>query len=153
MLLIDAPPAAKEVEFRLQVRERSGHAADPPHRWRPLADVSPVVRSLAHEQFDSLVKRVRVFAPAPVASAIAACSDFESLMLDLAGQAGVPVLTALPGPGSIRKHERCIGWNGGGLGSSRRARIRLPNEHAHRAVCGNLIRRRRLRLLRLGFRL
>jgi HD superfamily phosphohydrolase len=88
MLLIDAPPAAKEVEFRLQVRERSGHAADPPHRWRPLADVSPVVRSLAHEQFDSLVKRVRVFAPAPVASAIAACSDFESLMLDLAGQAG-----------------------------------------------------------------
>jgi len=88
MLLIDAPPATKEVEFRLQVRERSGHAADPPHRWRPLADVSPVVRSLAHEQFDSLVKRVRVFAPAPVASAIAACSDFESLMLDLAGQAG-----------------------------------------------------------------
>jgi len=88
MLLIDAPPAAKEVEFRLQVRERGGHSAGAPHRWRPLAEVSPVVRSLAHEQFDSLVKRVRVFAPAQVASAISGWQDFESLMLDLASQAG-----------------------------------------------------------------
>jgi hypothetical protein len=32
-----------------------------------------VVRSLAHEQFDDLVKRVRLYAPAAIAAAIAGC--------------------------------------------------------------------------------
>jgi hypothetical protein len=31
-----------------------------------------VVRSLAHEQFDDLVKRVRIFAPAATAEAVSA---------------------------------------------------------------------------------
>lgn len=80
-LLIDAPPAEREVEFRLQVRERpSAGRAEP--SWRSLADLSPVVRSLAHEQFDHLVKRVRIFAPDGVASRLAAVPDLDRLVLD-----------------------------------------------------------------------
>jgi len=80
-LLIDAPPAKREVEFRLQVRERpvAGSAAA---SWRPLADLSPVVRSLAHEQFDHLVKRVRIFAPADAARDLATLPDLDRLVLD-----------------------------------------------------------------------
>jgi HD superfamily phosphohydrolase len=84
-LLIDAPPAEREVEFRLQVRERTTpRSADTAHRWRPLADLSPVVRSLAHEQFDNLVKRVRIFAPAESAADIARCADLDEVVLGAA---------------------------------------------------------------------
>jgi hypothetical protein len=85
-LLIDAPPAEREVEFRLAVRERTGpRSAAAPHRWRPLAELSPVVRSLAHEQFDNLVKRVRLFAPAESAAAIANCNGLDELILEATG--------------------------------------------------------------------
>ena len=84
-LLIDAPPAAREVEFRLAVRERTGpRSAAASCRWRPLAELSPVVRSLAHEQFDNLVKRVRLFAPAESAAAIAECDGLEEVILEAA---------------------------------------------------------------------
>ena len=71
-LLIDAPPAEREVEFRLTVREpREGESSIA--AWRRLEELSPVVRSLAHEQFDDLVKRVRIFAPAAIAAEITGC--------------------------------------------------------------------------------
>jgi hypothetical protein len=55
-VLFDAPPIEREVEFRVEVCfPKEG-------RYRPLADVSPVVRTLAKEQFDDYVKRVRIFA-------------------------------------------------------------------------------------------
>ena len=77
-LLIDAPPAEREVEFNLNVRQRprdaGDHAGPGAVRWRSLAELSPVVRSLAHEQFDDLVKRVRIFAPAETAAAVSALS-------------------------------------------------------------------------------
>ena len=92
LLLVDAPPAQREVEFRLQVRGRSArHAADAPHRWQQLEDLSPVVRSLAHEQFDDLVKRVRIFAPADTATELAGCEDFETLLLTAIDDAGFNV--------------------------------------------------------------
>ena len=80
-LLIDAPPREREVEFRLPVRERppAGHVGP---SWRSLAELSPVVRSLAHEQFDHLVKRVRIFAPADVAPALAALPDLHAFLID-----------------------------------------------------------------------
>jgi len=53
-LLIDSPPMKLEVQFDLQVRMREGG-------FHPLSDLSPVVQSLATQQFDALVKRVRVF--------------------------------------------------------------------------------------------
>jgi hypothetical protein len=48
--------------------------------------MSPVVRSLAHEQFDDIVKRVRIFAPAEAAEAIADCHDLEAIIRDAAEQ-------------------------------------------------------------------
>ena len=55
--------------------------------WQMLADMSPVVRSLAHEQFDSLVKRVRIFARAEDADAIAGCPDLAGLLVSAADSA------------------------------------------------------------------
>jgi len=86
-LLIDAPPAQREVEFRLTVRNRSRHAAgESGFSWRGLGELSPVVRSLAHEQFDDLVKRVRLFAPADRAKAISDCPGLEEMILAAVGQ-------------------------------------------------------------------
>lgn len=53
-VLIDAPPVKLEVQFRLQVRNKS-------KEFVSLSGISPVVNSLATEQFDNFVKRVRVF--------------------------------------------------------------------------------------------
>ena len=54
-VLFDAPPVKLEVEFNVDVyfaREDS---------FRKLSEVSPVVQTLARQQFDDYVKRVRVF--------------------------------------------------------------------------------------------
>ena len=83
-LLLDAAPAEREVEFRLQVRERPSPADTAPG-WRRLDELSPVVRSLAREQFDDLVKRVRIFAHPEVAPLIRRCADLEALVLEAAG--------------------------------------------------------------------
>jgi HD superfamily phosphohydrolase len=83
-VLIDAPPAEREVEFRIQVRERG----EGPDRWRRLEEVSPVVRSLAHEQFDDLVKRVRIFVAPDVATAVASHRGLEELLLEAARHGG-----------------------------------------------------------------
>jgi len=80
-VLVDAPPAEREVEFRIQVRERSGGGAV---AWRRLEDLSPVVRSLAREQFDDLVKRVRIFMAADASAVVAADPELPQLVLDAA---------------------------------------------------------------------
>jgi len=85
-LIVDAPPVEREVEFRLQVREEHPSMSGPRCTWRPLEDLSPVVRSLAHEQFDDLVKRVRVFAAPDDALAIANLSDLDELLLSAAAE-------------------------------------------------------------------
>jgi hypothetical protein len=61
-VLFDAPPVEREVEFEVEV------CFPKEHRFRPLAEVSPVVRTLAREQFDDYVKRVRIFAHPRVAA-------------------------------------------------------------------------------------
>lgn len=89
-VLVDAPPAEREVEFRIQVREQvreqvrgqMPHGAG--HAWRGLETLSPVVRSLAREQFDDLVKRVRIFCAPAMADAIAGCAELESIVLESA---------------------------------------------------------------------
>lgn len=53
-LLIDAPPQKLEVQFAIDV----GHPAS---GFKPLAQSSPVVETLAREQFDRYVKKVRIF--------------------------------------------------------------------------------------------
>lgn len=54
-ILIDAPPVELEVQFQIDVYDRK---AD---RYRRLGEISPVVRTLAKQQFDDFVKKVRVF--------------------------------------------------------------------------------------------
>lgn len=54
-VLIDAPPMDLEVEFDVDVYFPKQGV------YRRLGDVSPVVRTLAREQFDDYVKRVRIF--------------------------------------------------------------------------------------------
>jgi len=55
-ILFDAPPAQLEVEFEIDVYFAKQHA------YRKLGEISPMVRTLAREQFDDYVKRVRIFA-------------------------------------------------------------------------------------------
>ena len=84
-LLIDAPPAEREIEFRLQVRERrTGGEESSAWAWIPLAERSPLVRSLAQEQFDDVVKRVRIFAPDELAASLSTCPGLEELVLEAA---------------------------------------------------------------------
>lgn len=54
-LLLDAPPAKLEVQFDVEVRQKDGC-------FTKLAELSPVVNTLATDQFDNYVKQVRVFA-------------------------------------------------------------------------------------------
>lgn len=54
-VLFDAPPVKLEVEFNVEIFFRKERC------YRRLGDVSPVVRTLAREQFDDYVKRVRIF--------------------------------------------------------------------------------------------
>ena len=50
-----------------------------------LEDLSPVVRSLAREQFDDLVKRARIFCAPEMVDAISGCTELETIVLDCAG--------------------------------------------------------------------
>lgn len=75
-VLLDAPPIEREVEFNVDVyysKER---------RYRPLEEVSPVVRTLAREQFDDYVKRVRIFAHPRIAADLRTREDLPKLLSD-----------------------------------------------------------------------
>ena len=54
-VLFDAPPTELEVEFDIDVRDSHSGV------YRRLGEISPMVRTLAREQFDDYVNRVRVF--------------------------------------------------------------------------------------------
>jgi hypothetical protein len=54
-VLVDAPPTELEVDFDIEVYFTKQDT------YRRLGDISPVVRTLAKEQFDNFVKRVRIF--------------------------------------------------------------------------------------------
>ena len=60
--IFDAPPTKLEVEFDIQVEFTKENC------YRDLADVSPVVQTLAQAQFDDYVKRVRLFVHPDVTS-------------------------------------------------------------------------------------
>ncbi|MFO0788101.1 MAG: HD domain-containing protein [Pirellulales bacterium] len=74
-VLVDAPPTQLEVAFNIDV-----HFAKQ-NRFRPLGDISPVVRTLAEEQFDNYVKRVRIFVHPRIADE---CRELASLPARLA---------------------------------------------------------------------
>jgi HD superfamily phosphohydrolase len=73
-ILFDAPPVEREVEFDVEVY----FAKD--NRYRRLGEVSPVVRTLAKEQFDDYVKRVRIFGHPRIASDLRRLPNFTELL-------------------------------------------------------------------------
>ncbi|HEY1068333.1 MAG TPA: hypothetical protein VGE52_19570, partial [Pirellulales bacterium] len=56
-------------------------------RYRKLDEVSPVVRSLAHEQFDDYVKRVRLFAHPRLADRLRGHAALAELVAQAADEA------------------------------------------------------------------
>ena len=77
-LLVDLPPVRCEVQFEVDVYYPKEDC------YRPLEQVSPVVRTLAREQFDDYVKRVRVFAPQELAQTLRRVEDLAELVLQAA---------------------------------------------------------------------
>lgn len=73
-ILLDAPPANLEVQFRVQVRSSS----DGQYRW--LEEISPVVETLARRQFDDFVKRVRILAHPRIAASLKERNDLTDLI-------------------------------------------------------------------------
>ncbi len=72
-ILFDAPPVEREVDFNIDVcSPKTGH-------YRPLGDVSPVVRALG-TQFDDYVKRVRIFAHPRVVDDLRHLGDLAELL-------------------------------------------------------------------------
>jgi uncharacterized protein len=73
-ILFDAPPVALEVQFNVEIFFTKEN------RYRPLGEVSPVVRALATEQFDDYVKRVRLFARPRLAADLRRLVDLSDLL-------------------------------------------------------------------------
>ena len=73
-ILFDAPPVEREMEIEVEIYYPKQA------RYRPLQEVSPVVRTLAKEQFDDYVKRVRLFAHPRVAPALGRLEHLPQLV-------------------------------------------------------------------------
>jgi HD superfamily phosphohydrolase len=78
-VLVDAPPAKLEVDFDIEVYFAKQHV------FRRLGGISPVVRTLAQEQFDDYVKRVRIFIHPRIAAARKLPNLAEKLAATIAG--------------------------------------------------------------------
>ena len=72
-ILFDAPPIEREVDFNIDVYFPKTR------EYRPLGEISPVVRALGL-QFDDYVKRVRIFAHPRVAADLARLSNLSELV-------------------------------------------------------------------------
>jgi uncharacterized protein len=73
-VLFDAPPMAREVQFDVEIRFPKEGC------YRPLGEVSPVIRALATEQFDDYVKRVRLFAHPRLVAELRRLADLPGLL-------------------------------------------------------------------------
>jgi uncharacterized protein len=71
-VLVDAPPAELEVDFEIEVFFPKDRL------YRRLGEISPVVRTLAKEQFDDYVKRVRIFVHPRIAAEAARLPDLAT---------------------------------------------------------------------------
>jgi HD superfamily phosphohydrolase len=80
-VLFDAPPVKLEVEFQIDVHFPKEGC------YRPLGDVSPVVKTLARQQFDDYVKRVRVFAHPRIAADLHALTNVPELLAEAVDEA------------------------------------------------------------------
>jgi len=80
-ILFDAPPTKLEVEFNVDIHFRKEG------QYRPLGEVSPVVRTLAREQFDDYVKRVRIFVHPRLVDELRGVSRLDELLSDVISDA------------------------------------------------------------------
>jgi HD superfamily phosphohydrolase len=80
-VLVDSPPAELEVDFKIDVFFTKQAV------YRPLGDISPVVRTLAQEQFDDYVKRVRVLVHPRLAARARELPDLNRRVADGVGDA------------------------------------------------------------------
>ncbi len=76
-ILFDAPPTKLEVEFNVDIQFRKEG------QYRSLGEVSPVVRTLAQEQFDDYVKRVRIFVHPRLVDEMRGISDLDELLSEV----------------------------------------------------------------------
>ncbi len=81
-ILFDAPPQAREVQSNIEIHSQKENI------WRPLGEVSPVVRALATEQFDDYVKRVRIFAHPRVAADLRGLPQLTAMLEEAIEQTG-----------------------------------------------------------------
>jgi HD superfamily phosphohydrolase len=79
-VLIDGPPAHREVEFRIDLYYAKEQA------YRPLHQVSPVVAALAQTQFDDYVKRVRIYAHPRIARRLQALPNLPRTIAEALSQ-------------------------------------------------------------------
>ena len=75
-VIVDAPPVGLEVQFRVSVFHRDQGV------YRSLEDLSPVVQTLARQQFDNYVKKIRIFVHPRIADACQQLASIESLIED-----------------------------------------------------------------------
>jgi len=76
-VLFDAQPTTPEVQFDVEVHYPKQNT------YRRLGEVSPVTLALATEQFDSYVKRVRIFVHPRLAEAVGELKDLDQMLLEL----------------------------------------------------------------------
>jgi HD superfamily phosphohydrolase len=74
-VLFDAPPMKRETEFNVEIYFSKEN------RYRPLAEVSPVVQTLTTGQFDDYVKRVRIFVHPSLADDLRRLPKLSDLVL------------------------------------------------------------------------
>ena len=79
-ILFDAPPVTREVEFDVEIHFPKQD------RYRPLGEVSPAVHTLAQEQFDDYVKRVRIFAHSRVVAGLRRLENLPELLSEAIDQ-------------------------------------------------------------------
>ena len=77
-ILFDAPPVKLEVQFQIDVHFAKENI------YRPLGEISPVVQTLAQQQFDHYVKRVRILAHDRIAAELSALDELPELVAQVA---------------------------------------------------------------------
>ncbi|MEM1303320.1 MAG: metal-dependent phosphohydrolase, partial [Planctomycetota bacterium] len=87
-VLFDAPPVGLEVEFDVDVYFAKSKSSAGAGSYRRLGEVSPVVKTLAREQFDDYVKRVRVFVHPRLAADMRDLRSLPALIAEAADRTG-----------------------------------------------------------------
>ncbi|MDY0165116.1 MAG: HD domain-containing protein [Thermoguttaceae bacterium] len=81
-VLFDAPPMQREVQFDVEIHFAKEGC------YRTLDEASPVVRTLATEQFDDYVKRVRIFAHSRVIDRLRGLTKLRDLLSEAIERTG-----------------------------------------------------------------